>query len=100
MDDFCPTEPLPLEGLAFELQDLRMALCWAADRPGVRLSVAADHLYVQEALEICPPGKKPVRWCIWRDYQGHIHLDDWVRSEYDLPYHTLETALSFIDLNL
>jgi hypothetical protein len=100
MDNCNPTEPLPLEGLSFQIEELCSALGWAADRPGVRLSVAADHRYVQEALEICPPGKKPPRWCIWRDHEGRIHLDDWVRHEYDLPYHTLASALAFIDLNL
>lgn len=100
MNESFPTEPLPPEGLSFDMAELRKALRWAADRPGVRLLVAADHRYVQEALEICPPGKKPPRWCIWRDHEGRIHLDDWATPEYDLPYHTLAAALAYIETNL
>ena len=95
-----PIEPVPLEGLPFELPDLCMALKWAAMRPKVRLFVAMDHRYVPEALEIYSAETKSPRWCIWRDYEGHIHLDDWVKSQFDLPYRTLETALDFIDANL
>jgi hypothetical protein len=100
MTDPATTDPVPLEGLAFDIEDLCAALAWVATRPGVQLSVATDHRYVQEALEICPPGKRSPRWCIWRDYEGHLHLDDWVKSEFDLPYHTLPTALAFIELSL
>jgi hypothetical protein len=100
MHDSSPPNPIPLEGLSFEMEDLRAALAWVADRPSVRLSVTTDHRYVQEALEICPPGTKSPRWCIWLDYEGHMHLDDWVKSEFDLPYHTLAAALAFIESNL
>jgi hypothetical protein len=100
MHDPAPTEPFPLEGLAFDMDDLRTALAWVANRPRVRLSVETDHRHVPETLEICPPGTKSPRWCIWRDYEGHMHLDDWVTSEFDLPYHKLDAALAFIDLNL
>src|SRR5271157_5811075 len=100
MNDPAPTEPVPLEGLPFDMEDLRTALAWVANRPSVRLSVATDHRYVPEALEICPRGAKSPRWCIWRDYEGSIHLDDWVRSEFDLPYHTVVEALAFIESNL
>jgi hypothetical protein len=100
MDDPAPTEPAPLEGLSFDMEDLQTALAWVAKLPGVRLAVATDHRFVPEALEICPPGSKSPRWCIWRDYDGHMHLDDWVRSEFDLPYHTVPAALAFIESNL
>jgi hypothetical protein len=100
MNDPAPTEPVPLEGLAFEMEDLRTALDWVAKRPGVRLSVATDHRFVPEALEIWPPGTKSPRWCMWRDYEGNMHLDDWVKSEFDLPYHTVAAALAFVELHL
>jgi hypothetical protein len=100
MDDPASTEPMPLEGLPFAMEDLRTALAWVASRPNVRLAVATDHRYVPEALEICPPGTSSPRWCIWRDYEGSIHLDDWLRSEFDLPYHTVAAALAFIETNL
>ncbi len=29
-----------------------------------------------------------------------MHLDDWTKSEFDLPYHTLPSALSFIEAHL
>jgi hypothetical protein len=95
-----PIQPIPSEGLAFDIRDLQIALMWVARRPDVRLLVATDHSSVQEALEIWPPGMKSPRWCIWRDDQGHIHVDDWVRSEFDLPYYTLLAALAFIDAHL
>jgi hypothetical protein len=100
MDDPAPTEPVPLEGLSFELEDLQTALAWVANRPAIRLEVATDHRFVPEALEISPPGSKSPRWCIWRDYTGNLHLDDWLKSEFDLPYHTLATALAFIEAHL
>jgi hypothetical protein len=82
------------------MQDLQAALVWVANRAGVRLTVATDHRHVPEALEITPRGATSTRWCIWRDYEGNMHLDDWKRSEFDLPYHTLAAALAFIDLSL
>jgi hypothetical protein len=100
MEESAPTEPAPLEGLAFTMEDLRTALAWVARRPAVRLTVATDHRSVPEALEISPPGTKSTRWCIWRDYEGNMHLDDWTKSEFDLPYHTLPSALAFIELHL
>ena len=68
-----PAHPVPLEGLAFDISDLRTAMAWVAIQPGVQLRVATDHHAVQEALEICPPGETSPRWCIWRDCQGHMH---------------------------
>jgi hypothetical protein len=100
MDDPAPTEPVPLEGLSFDLEDLQTALAWVRNRPAIRLEVATDHRFVPEALEISPPGSKSPRWCIWRDYTGNLHLDDWLRSEFDLPYHTLVAALAFIESHL
>jgi hypothetical protein len=100
MDKAAPAEPAPLEGLHFTVEDLQMALNWVAKRPRMRLAVAIDHRFVPEALEICPPDAKSPRWCIWRDYEGNMHLDDWLRSEFDLPYHTLPAALAFIERNL
>ncbi len=99
MRDPVPSDPIPTEGLAFEVEELKTAMAWAASRPGVRLWVATEHRYVQEALEICPPGQDTPRWCMWRDYEGHLHVDDWVKSEFDLPYHTLTSALAFIELS-
>ena len=97
MDDPAPIEPIPSEGLSFDIKDLLIALSWIAKRPEMRLIVATDHQSVQEALEIWPPGTKAPRWCIWRDDKGNMHVDDWVRSEFDLPYHTLPAALDFIE---
>ncbi len=95
-----PAYPTPLEGLAFDIGDLRTAMAWVATWPDVRLRVATDHQSVQEVLEICPPGTTALRWCIWRDPQGHLHLDDWLKSEFDLPCLTLVAALAFIKLHL
>ncbi len=97
MRDPVPSDPTPTEGLAFEVEELKTAMAWAASQPGVRLWVATEHRYVQEALEISPPGQDTPRWCMWRDYEGHLHVDDWVKSEFDLPYHTLASALAFIE---
>jgi hypothetical protein len=97
MDHSTPTDPAHLEGLAFDIEDLQAALAWVAKRPGVQLIIATDHHSVQEAIEIRPSGVLAPRWCIWRDYQGMMHLDDWAKSEFDLPYHTMATALAFID---
>jgi hypothetical protein len=100
MRDPAPTRPVPFEGLPFDIEDLKIAMEWVAIRPSVRLCVATDHCTVQEALEICPSGGKLARWCIWRSNDGHVHLDDWVKAEFNLPYHTVASALAFIDLNL
>ncbi len=100
MNDPIQPSSVPLEGLHFNMTDLSMAMSWVAERPSVRLLVTIDHRYVPEALEIDPPGSKAPRWCIWRDYEGRLHVDDWVRSEFDLPYLTLVEALGFITSNL
>lgn len=100
MDDPSSQKSAPLEGLHFNIADLQMAMAWVADRPSVRLLVMTDHRYVPEALEIYPPGSKTPRWCLWRDYEGRLHVDDWVRSEFDLPYLNLVEALGFITSHL
>ena len=92
--------PAPPEGLAFDISDLRTAMAWVATQPGVQLRVATDHQFVQEALEIFLPGKTAPRWCIWRDYQGHMHINDWLAFEFDLPCQTLEAGLAFIEMQL
>jgi len=91
--------PAPPEGLAFDISDLRTAMAWVATQPGVQLRVATDHQFVQEALEICLPGKTAPRWCIWRDYQGHMHINDWLAFEFDLPCQTLAAGLAFIEMH-
>lgn len=100
MTDPTPPKPVPLEGLHFNMVDLHMALAWVKERPSVRLLVMTDHRYVPETLEIYPPGSEAPRWCLWRDYEGRLHVDDWVRSEFDLPYLNLVEALGFITSNL
>ena len=100
MNNFAPIEPIPSEGLSFDIKDLQIAMTWVAKRPNVRLVIATDHRSVQEALEIWPPGTTAPRWCIWRDDKGQMHVDDWVRSEFDLPYYTLPSALAFIEAHL
>jgi hypothetical protein len=91
--------PAPPEGLAFDIGDLQTAMAWVATQPGVQLRVATDHHFVQEALEICLPGKTVPRWFIWRDYQGRLHFDDWLKSEFGLPCQTLAAALAFIKMH-
>ena len=99
MHNSAPAHPVHPEGLAFDISDLRAAMAWVATQPDVQLRVATDHHAVQEALEICPPGATSPRWCIWRDYQGHLHFDDWLKSEFDLPCQTLAAALAFIKMH-
>lgn len=98
--DPTPFRSAPPEGLPFDLRDLRAAMSWAADRPGVLLSVTTDHPQVPEAIEIYPPGSSSPRWCIWRDYEGHLRVDDWAGYKFDLPYPTLLKALGFISSSL
>ena len=100
MHNPAPANPVPLEGLAFDISDLRTAIAWVATQPDVQLRVATDHHAVQEALEIYPPGKTSPRWCIWRDGQGHMHLNDWLAFEFDLPCQTLAAALAYVKMHL
>jgi hypothetical protein len=93
-----PFEPqaAPLEGLPFHLRDLEAAMEWAAAHSDARLVVATDYPDQPEAIEIYLQDSNDPRWCIWRDYLGHLHVDDWVKQEFDLPYPTLSRALGFI----
>jgi hypothetical protein len=89
-----------IEGLAFPLPDLMLALTWAQSRPDVRLDIALDHPSVSEVIEIYPPGSRSARWFIWRTHEGRLRVDDRISRELALPYSTVETALAFIAASL
>ena len=93
-----PERPLsePREGLAFEVEDLGVAVAWAEGRPGVTLHIKLDCLCISEAIEICPPGTSSPRWFLWRTHDGRLRVDDWGQQKFGLPYTTVEKALRFI----
>ncbi len=91
-----PSDQEPLEGLPFPLCDLQVAMTWASKRPHLRLIVTTDHLDAPEVIEVYPPHAVAPRWFIWRDPEGRLHVDDWGKPEFDLPYLTVKTALTFI----
>jgi hypothetical protein len=95
-----PFKPGRFEGLFFALSDLQAAMAWVSIRPRVRLSVKTCYLTVPEVIEVYPPGSGLPRWRLWRDRAGRLHVDDWTKGKFNLPYSTVPTALRFIDASL
>jgi hypothetical protein len=96
------TRPYPghLEGRPFLLRDLRLALTWAAGRPGVRLHIMLDHPDINEVIEIYPLTFSSPRWLIWNTFEGRLRVDDLAEAHFGLPYLTVATALRFIESRL
>lgn len=92
--------PEPLEGLPFPLRDLCSALNWADAHPGVQVRIMLDHPWINEVIEIQPPGSSSLRWLIWRTHEGRLRVDDLAKAEFGLPYLTVATALQFIATEL
>jgi hypothetical protein len=92
--------PEALEGLAFPLRDLHLALAWAASRPAVHLQIRLDQVGVTEVLEVSPRRAQTPRWRIWRTYEGKLQVDDLAEAAFGLPYLTVATALEFITTQL
>ena len=82
------------EGPPFSLVDLKRALWWAQERPGLMLGVATDHPGAEEAIRIWPPGFDVQRWTVYRDQTGAIHVDDLYRGSFGRPYRTLADVLT------
>jgi hypothetical protein len=89
--------PDPHDGLSFALSDLQAAMAWATARPSLRLRVATHYRRSPEIIQIYLLDAVRPRWVLWRDYTGHLHVDDWAVPEFDINFLSVIEALGFIE---
>ncbi len=90
--------PDGLDGLPFSADDMQSAFRWVQAHPGTRLRLTTAG--ITGVIEIYPSGALHPRWCLWRNHNDRLQLDDVVLNICALPYPTLDMALRFVALNL
>ena len=77
---------------------MQSAFRWVQAHPAAHLRLTTTG--ISGVIEIYPIGSPHPRWCLWRNIDGRLQLDDISLNISALPYPTLDMALRFVALNL